>query len=112
MNSDNTPPPLPQPTSYTCPHCGFGYNQLSDFCPRCGAAQTPVARQKASTGTLVAYGCGFVVLGAIGACFSLAGVSSAPYGGIKDALNPFTFIGVAAIAGALFLLFKLLRGGR
>lgn len=108
MNSDNTPP-LPQPTSYTCPHCGFGYNEPSAFCPRCGAAQTPTAQQKASAGTLIAYGCGFIFLGGIGACFSLVGFSS---GSIRDSLNPFTFIGVFFGASALFLLWKLIKGGR
>lgn len=108
MNSENTPP-LPQPMRYTCDHCGFGWNEPSQFCPRCGAAQTPAAQQRASTGTLLAYGCGFIFLGGVGACFSLMGFSS---GSIRDSLNVFTLIGVAAVAGSLFLLWKLVRGGR
>ncbi len=108
MNSNNTPP-LPQPSSFTCSNCGFGWNEDTAFCPRCGAAQTPLVKQRASTGVLVAYGCGFITLGAMGACFSLFGLGGA---GLRDWLNPFSLVGVALVAGALFLLWKLVRGGR
>ncbi len=107
--SDNTPP-IPQPTRYTCRHCGFGWNEATPFCPRCGAAQTPAAQQKANTGAMVAYGCGFMFLGALGACFSLVGFG----GGFEGTgwANPFTLIGVLLVAAALFLLWKLIRGGK
>ncbi len=57
---------------------------------------------------MVLFGCGFIVLGALGACFSMVGFSD--FGG--SALNPFSFIGVALIVSSLFLLWKLVRGGR
>jgi len=108
-NSDHTPP-LPQPTSYTCAHCGFGWNEPLQFCPHCGAAQTPVVQQRASGFALFAYGCGFIFLGALGACFSLVGFG----GGVEGDgwINPFTLVGVVLGAAALFLLWKLIRGGR
>ncbi|BCM93336.1 hypothetical protein IAD21_05227 [Abditibacteriota bacterium] len=109
MSSDNIPP-LPQPTRYTCANCGFGWNEPSQFCPRCGAALVPIARQKASSITLVAYGCGFILLGGLGACFSLVGFGGGFEG--TDWANPFSFIGVVLVAFALFLLWKMIRGGR
>lgn len=109
MNPNDNPAPLSQPTRFTCAHCGFGWNESNPFCPRCGAAQTPALKQKASAGVMVAYGCGFIVFGAVGACFSLLGVDG---GSLSDKLNPVTIIGVASVALSLFLLWKLVRGGR
>ncbi len=34
-------PPIPQPHRFTCPRCGFGFDQNASFCPNCGNPLTP-----------------------------------------------------------------------
>ena len=38
--------PIPQPTRYTCPKCGAGWNQAMLACPHCGAAPQEPQRKK------------------------------------------------------------------
>ncbi len=109
MNSNENPSPLPQPMRNTCPKCGNGWNENTPFCPQCGASLTPPIKQKASAGTQILFGCGFIVLGGMGACFSMLGLSE---GFSTSALNPAMLVGAAMIGCALFLLWKLVRGGR
>lgn len=110
MNPNDHPSPLPQPMRNTCRNCGFGWNENTPFCPRCGASLAPLVKQKASAGTMIALGCGFILFGATGACFSLFGFSDGIVS--SSSLNPFSFIGVGLLGASLFLLWKLVRGGR
>ncbi len=107
MNPNDSSSPLPQPNAYTCSHCGFGWNEDSAFCPRCGAAQTPVEKQKRSALAIFGYGCGFMFFGALGACVSIGSI-----GGVRDWLNIGSVIGFLFVVFALYLLWKLVRGGR
>jgi uncharacterized protein (DUF983 family) len=107
MNSNENPSPLPQPMRNTCRNCGYGWNENIPFCPQCGAAMAPLANSKASAGILVLFGFGFVVFGAMGACFSMFGFS-----GGADMLNPLSLVGVTFVGLSLFMLWKLVRGGR
>jgi len=109
MNSDGNPSPLPQPARFTCRNCGFGWNEDTPFCPRCGASQSPAKQPGYSTVTKMALGCGFVMLGAMGACFSLFGLE----GGFNaNALNGLTYIGIGLGGLAIFLLWSAIRGGK
>jgi len=109
MNPDENPPPLPQPARFTCRNCGFGWNEDTPFCPRCGASQSPTKRRGYDMATKVALGSGFIIFGAMGACFSWFGFS----GGLNaQTLNGFTYIGVALFGLALFLLWSAIRGGK
>ncbi len=107
MNSNENESPLPQPMRNTCPNCGFGWNEDMPFCPQCGAALASLVKQKASAGTPILFGCGFIMFGAVGACFSLVGLD-----GGTGVFNRYLLIGVALIGLSLFLLWKLVRGGR
>lgn len=103
------PPPLPSPHRFTCSNCGFGWDEATPYCPHCGQAQAPLQRPRAGAGVLIALGCGFIVFGAMGACFSYIGLGQAFD---SSPANAFSFMGLALIALALFLLWKLVRGGR
>jgi len=109
MNSDENPSPLSQPTRNTCSHCGFGWNENTPFCPRCGAAQTPAKRRPLDAVAKVGLGCGLIIFGGVGTCFSYIGLNR-----VFDntLLNSFTFIGVACLGLTLFLTFLLVRGGK
>lgn len=56
----------------------------------------------------MAYGCGFMFLGGLGACFALVGM------GMKNTLtfNASTLTGVVFLFGALLLLWNWVTGGR
>lgn len=98
------PPPLPAPHRFTCDRCGFGFDEPSEFCPRCGAAQTAKAKRDASPGTMLAYGCGALFLGSLGFCLVIPDL--APH---KAGVS--TAFGFAAFAFALFCIWKFFRGG-
>lgn len=110
MNSPENSSPLPQPTAFTCTHCGFGWNEPQARCPRCGASQNRAAQPKWGGCAIALYACGFALFGAVGACFSLVGFSGGFEGTPGVWLNPFTFIGLFFLGAALFIIFLLIRG--
>lgn len=93
----------------TCGNCGFGWNEATPYCPRCGASLAPVTRSKIDGATKAVLGYGFIIFGAVGACFSYVGFGRAFD---PSPFNAFSLFGMALLCFAGFLLWNLVRGGR
>lgn len=101
MNSNENQSPLPQPMRNTCSNCGFGWNENTPFCPRCGAKLTQDKRPL-SLFAQIMLGVTSIVIASIGACFGMLGVIGG--GGFW-----YLALGVVLLVAA-FLLGRLVSG--
>ena len=99
------PPPLPEPHQFTCARCGFGWDEPSGFCPRCGAALAKDDPIKYGRRTLiqVALGVACASVGALGACVASISI----FGGAWYLVG-----GGALLALAGYLYWVALRYGK
>jgi len=98
------PAPLPAPRRFTCERCGFGFDEPSEFCPRCGAAQTAEAKHDASPATMLFWG--FVALFSISLSAILITLNVEP-----QFVGAGAKFGFAALGFGLFCIWKFFRGG-
>lgn len=107
-----SPFPLPPPSPYSCPHCGFALQEAVPLCPNCGARITHPkggASFWSALGALV-LGLAALPLGLAGACFALSGGSSVNRGGSGAFGDLGIGAGLLAVAAlCVWGLFKLLR---
>lgn len=89
-------PPLPHPTGFTCPQCGFGWNESTLVCPRCGANLPPRARPRGTSCARLFYLSSFMICGILSAVCLFFGVL--PGGGV------FFWFGLVFLASTVFLV--------
>ena len=99
--------PLSQPTAYTCPRCGWGYNEHSATCPRCQMSQpSPTTLHPLSVLLAAMYGCTFVAFAVMGAYFVLFGLIS---GAVPSGV---TLIGILLVVVVLLARWAWTQRGR
>lgn len=81
-NMSNEPPqspfPLPPPSAYSCPHCGFALQEAVPLCPNCGARIVHPRSGASAWSVLGAIALALLALplGLSGACFAFFGAAT------------------------------------
>jgi len=105
MNETN--PPIPPPTPYSCSHCGFGFDAPREFCPQCGTKLKAPGGAKSWLTILgiIALGLLAFPLALAGACFLLLGGSE--YGPGAPSMYVYGALGLGFAALCIWGIVKL-----